>query len=1051
MRSIAADEDKVLTATGGRRVRVRVKVKDSGGTFRDLTTYPGSNFVTSVSWGEDIDSNGMDANIILKRESEQISVAPLMTGSPLNRAFAYPGTYSALIDLAREVQIEVAVVPDGFEPASGDWKLAFHGYVDEINPGQRETMEFKCSGLEAKIRDAWIERERCYAFAQGANATRGCIVWRPADTLAVGERAVPTEANRNLHFYRVTSITTGITGSAEPTWPTGAGATVVDGGVTWTESGATSITAGTLTETVMQQILDDFVGGVTLVTPVSPAWAIRAYKPDRQSVWAALRTLSDQIGWDFRYRWDSGSSSFKLTFSTPDRAKVTPDRTFGPGQRYRLSRLSTNVAWIRNVVQVIYSDSGDLDTQGSPKRKRFAVSDATSITAYGRRFCEIAEEATANIDSLTEATTLATNVVKDLALPTAEHECELPMFRFVELSDLIRWSADGYHYDTDQDLAVVSYHHKVSSGLSPQARTTLVTRGKPSTGVRKWLAMAGYGVHAQDLDNTNQLTITVLDAPGGNRFNIQGDMKKVTPPPEYELHISETQGFTPSTATLHSQGQATTIMITDKTPGKQHYSRVVPIGHNARRIVRGQPSAEIPFIPGRASAGHVKEGIALGDYPLNGGFETRVDTAGMPDHWTLTLGTYNTDVIVKEDGNGISGGRYLRMIGKTSGDVVVVTANIPVTNETANANRYTEMYRLSAWVKNDSGNTVGTLRFTMSFLDYLGASTGSAANLNIDATTKKGAWQLVERYYFVGGSADTRSAKLQVNAVSAASAFTCDIDNVRIQHLGSPWFEVGDTTKFTDDYEAIPAFANSWVNYDATNEQKVAFRRNQYGRVYFKGLAKSGTVGAGTAMFTLPVPWRPVKSLRFSVPNLPETHVRARRATAQTLTTGTATVIQYATENWDTLNEFDVATNVGRFTATYSGYYNVRAQVLFDSVAWAVTQAVRMWIRKNGSGVEFYGTREAIQANFTDYFHHHIAGTVFLAAGDYIEILADHSRGVNTALIADGDWNHVAIDRTGDQHATVEVQSDGKVCVTAGNNARVDLSSISYELFQTNG
>lgn len=34
--------------------------------------------------------------------------------------------------------------------------------------------------------------------------------------------------------YHVSSVTTGITGAAEPSWPTGIGATVVDGGVTWT-------------------------------------------------------------------------------------------------------------------------------------------------------------------------------------------------------------------------------------------------------------------------------------------------------------------------------------------------------------------------------------------------------------------------------------------------------------------------------------------------------------------------------------------------------------------------------------------------------------------------------------------------------------------------------------------------------------------------------------------------------------------------------------------------------------------------------------------------
>lgn len=51
--------------------------------------------------------------------------------------------------------------------------------------------------------------------------------------VAVGKTTIP--ATPNGHMYRCTA-TTGNTGSTEPTWPiTSTGATVVDGGVTWTE------------------------------------------------------------------------------------------------------------------------------------------------------------------------------------------------------------------------------------------------------------------------------------------------------------------------------------------------------------------------------------------------------------------------------------------------------------------------------------------------------------------------------------------------------------------------------------------------------------------------------------------------------------------------------------------------------------------------------------------------------------------------------------------------------------------------------------------------
>jgi hypothetical protein len=857
MRAISAAEDAVLNATGGRRARLRVSVKDSGGTFRDLGTYPGRNLVQNATWGEDVDSNGMDADITLKRECEKISAAPLMTKSPLNLGFAYPGTYAPLIDLAREVKIEVAVLPEGIQPAAGDWKIAFQGYIDDINPGGKETMTVRCSGLEAKLRDTWIERERSYGFAQGGNATKGCQYWRPSETLAIGVRCLPTEGAKNDHFFRITAVTTGITASVEPNWPTGAGATVVDGGVTWTESGSTSLTAGQLSETIIQQILDDNlgVGVVTLVTPVSPAWAVKAYRVDRQSVWAAVRALADEIGWDLRFRWDEPSGSFKLTFSTPDRAKVIPDRTFKPSQRYKLSRLQTQIGFIRNAVQVVYNDSGDLDEGQQPKRKVVQVTDATSITQYGRRFCEVAEAATANIDSSGEATTLANNILSDLAQPRAEQECDGPLFRFVELSDLIRWKADGIHYDSDQDFAVVSYHHHVGmSGQSTVSRTTMVCRGKPSTGFRRWLARMGTDVHALDLDNTGKLTVVASDVVGGTRFQFQGTQNKKSLAPEYELHVSTVQGFTPSSASLKGSGQSSELMIADLIPGKQHYARVVPLGHNDRRIVRGRPGPEFPFVPGRASSGHISQGIALGAYPLNGGFETRLDAAGMPDHWTLRSGTLGSTVSVMEDANGFSGTRYMRLSSSSTGSIQ--SAKFPILQEAMEANRSGSLYRLRWWRKAGASNSAGsTYDVLVRLLDASGNEvviiTALAA---IPCDNKTTHWVQEEAYLKISaGNSTARDAQLIIQG-RAGATFQLDLDEYRAEFIGTPWYEVGNTTGFTDNYESIPAFAGTWVNF-GNPYATVAFRRDQFGRVYLKGIAKSGAVP--NPIFTLPVGFRP--------------------------------------------------------------------------------------------------------------------------------------------------------------------------------------------------
>ena len=56
--------------------------------------------------------------------------------------------------------------------------------------------------------------------------------WVASTTYAVNDVVRPT--SRNGFVYQATAITTGTSAASQPTWPTTAGNTVVDGGVTWT-------------------------------------------------------------------------------------------------------------------------------------------------------------------------------------------------------------------------------------------------------------------------------------------------------------------------------------------------------------------------------------------------------------------------------------------------------------------------------------------------------------------------------------------------------------------------------------------------------------------------------------------------------------------------------------------------------------------------------------------------------------------------------------------------------------------------------------------------
>src|ERR1700690_2973582 len=129
MRTIPAAQQGVLGA-GGQAEYVRVSVKDSGGTFRDLTTYPGFNALVSVKWTEQIDNPHATFDITLKRELFQLSLSPFVQASALNLGFAYPGTFAALLALNRELKIEAAIVAMDTAPSSGDWFEVFHGRIE---------------------------------------------------------------------------------------------------------------------------------------------------------------------------------------------------------------------------------------------------------------------------------------------------------------------------------------------------------------------------------------------------------------------------------------------------------------------------------------------------------------------------------------------------------------------------------------------------------------------------------------------------------------------------------------------------------------------------------------------------------------------------------------------------------------------------------------------------------------------------------------------------------------------------------------------------------
>lgn len=255
--------------------------------------------------------------------------------------------------------------------------------------------------------------------------------------------------------------------------------------------------AGIPIATVKQQLLDNEfgIGVVPLVTIGSPAYSISpGFGQQVESMMDAQQALDQLRGWDTRYRYDEASGTFKLTFYEPPRGKTTPDYTFGPSQYFDVTSLFIDRTNIRNVIAGSYYDAA------TKSRKVVTVQDATSATRYGRQFFKIQEADGSPIDTGAEMTAMITQALADLKDPKAEFEVELPMFWIIDLHDLLRFSSNGIHFNSNQDWAVTSFTHE---GSQNHYRTRVKVRGSPAGAYLNWLGRtSGTGLPQPDTANS---------------------------------------------------------------------------------------------------------------------------------------------------------------------------------------------------------------------------------------------------------------------------------------------------------------------------------------------------------------------------------------------------------------------------------------------------------------------------------------------------------------------------------------------------------------------
>lgn len=852
MFSISAYQQACLNAVGGYKPVIRVAVKDLAGTYHYVTgDYGGLNFFQSLDVQQSIDNPCLTFTLELKREAYQWSMSPLMSGSAVNLAtYLTPGSgYSPLLDVGRMIKAEFAIVPVGETPQSTDWQLLFDGYIDTIDPGDSDNIQIQGRDRAAKCSDTWIETERVYGLA--TSSTQGPVIWQPGMTASVGMQCVPG-SNLNGFFYQCTAITSGITGTTEPTWP--ASGSVVDGGVTWTEQGSCVYPGtGVAVQTVMQSILTDNGCSDTVSTPVSPGWLLLTFKQQRQAVFDALRQLAQQIGWDLRYLYNSGAGV--LTFYQPTRTSPPVLYTFPKASVLRVEQAQIDISTVRNAVQVVYNNSLNLDASGNPTRAVVVATDGTSIATYGRRFMEVSEDSTSKIDTTGEATTLATACVNDLSKPLMSFQPVTQFFPFVELNDFYTFKADGLHFDSDQSLAVIGISHHFDTSSQ---NTTFTLHGSPCSGYLSWhdtaaattgfpgaARMGANAAHAST-EMDGPITLTASQTVSGVRINAAFNRVKDSRWDGFEYHLSTSNSSPPSSSTLQHVGKNQSHEVHGLIPSVGYYATVVPIRRNDSKLVRGLPLAWTAVQPLTVNPIHILPDTIWNDAPPNADFGSFTQGSGSPpDRWSMVSGVWGAGQDIVQDATTVFDGLYsLEWTALNSGAPTIQSDYFPI--------KPNSDYFLDYVFRNDNGT--GSFSVTLQWYTAKGTGNGSTV-APVYTVPAANTW---ERYSArVPPPAGTRYCRIQV-AYTVVLGHVMRLGFCRMVEVRTPeaWNLVGTAGQ--------PAFAANWANFGG-GWAAAAFMKDHNGFVHLKGLVAASAAQANqNTIFTLPVGYRPAESHQFA-------------------------------------------------------------------------------------------------------------------------------------------------------------------------------------------
>lgn len=354
------------------------------------------------------------------------------------------------------------------------------------------------------------------------------------------------------------------------------GATLAD---RWIEEDTTyGTTGGRDIEDVIDDILGDWITAPdvppTVVVPSTPSWALTEYNQEVTDCLDATSKLVDQIGWDWRVRWNDAAGAWRWTLSEPDRSAGPGDElwTFRPQDITAISRAGVSLESIRNVVDVWY-DGGDTSSDGAAIPSKVRRSDASSIAAYGRRWMQVTEGSSSNIDSQAQAERMADAILGDLKDPGIDAEVELDgLWWFVEINDFYEFEADGIRFGANQYMAVTGYRHSASGG---SFTTSLTLSGAPRSGRIKWQDVLAHPAKAPTRNTSLPPQPSASVVVGGLSLDVLAALPQSLQWDWLEFHRGTVSGFTPGPSSLRAISRSNRFSDMTVERGTEYHYRVI--------------------------------------------------------------------------------------------------------------------------------------------------------------------------------------------------------------------------------------------------------------------------------------------------------------------------------------------------------------------------------------------------------------------------------------------------------------------------------------------